>query len=154
MSEEFKSEEPVVPEAQADVVALIKKLQQQVNALDKKIEILLSRPQERSFGDKRFSGSSRPFNRPSFHGRDDRHSSGRGEYRHGGRESFGSRDSFRPREAREGNFRERDSREGHSFEKKPYHSDRPHGSDRPHSGEPRAFAPRKKPFFLKRKERE
>ncbi|MFA6379203.1 MAG: hypothetical protein WCX16_05445 [Candidatus Omnitrophota bacterium] len=155
MSEEFKHEVPVAPEGETDVVALIKKMQQQLTALDKKIEILMSRPKESSFGRKSFSRPSGSFNRPSFHGRDDRRPSDRGEYRHGGRESFGGRDSFRPREAREGNFRERDSREGRSFEKKPYSGERSHSSsERPHSGEPRAFAPRKKPFFLKRKERE
>jgi hypothetical protein len=151
MSEEFKNEsESAVPEAQTDVVALIRKMQQQLNALDKKIDILMSRPKESSFGNKHFSRPPRPFGRPSFHGRDrdDRRPSDRGEYRHGGRESFGNRDSFRPREEREGNFRERDSREGHSFEKKPYHG------NRPHSGESHGFAPKKKPFFLKRKERE
>jgi len=148
MGKEFENETDLeAPQEQTDVVALIKKMQQQISALDKKIEILLSRPKESSFGEKHFSRHSRSFSRPSFHSRDDRYSSDRGEYRHGGRGSFGGRDSFRSREDREGSFHERHSGEGHSFGKKPYHSDGPRG------GEPRGFAPKKKPFFLKRKER-
>ena len=139
MSKEFENEvDPAAPETQTDIVMMIKKLQQQINALDKKIEILLSRPKEHSFGEKRFSRHSHSFGRHSFHGRDDRH---------GDRESFGNRSSFHSRDDREGNFRERHSGEGHSFGKKSFYGDRPHG------GESRGFAPKKKPFFLKRKER-
>jgi hypothetical protein len=137
-----------VPEAQTDLVTLVKKMQQQLNALDKKIDILMSRPKENTFGPRRFAPQSRPFGRPSFHDRDDRRPSGRGEYRSAPRESFGGRDSFRHREQREGNFKEREPRDGQSFGKKPYHVDRSSGG-----GDSRGFAPRKKPFFLKRKER-
>ncbi len=162
MSEELKNEGvPVMPETQTDVVAMIKKMQQQLIALDKKIEILMGRPRESSFGHKPYARPSGSFSRPSFHGRSDRRPSDRGEYRHGGRSSFGSRDSFRSGETREGHFRERDSREGSSFEKKPYSSarsyhggERSRSSDWSHGGEPRAFASKKKPFFLKCKERE
>lgn len=139
MSKEFENEPGLeAPQEQADVVTLIKKMQQQISALDKKIEILLSRPQERSFGEKRFSRPPHSFGHHSFHGRDDR------RYE---RESFGNRGSFHSREDREGSFRERHSGEGRSFGKKSFYSDRPHG------GEPKEFAPKKKPFFLKRKER-
>jgi hypothetical protein len=161
MSEEFKHEDPVAPENETDVIVLIKKMQQQLTALDKKIEILMSRPKERSFGEKRFSRTSpRPSGRSSFRGRDDRYSSDKGEYRHGNRESFGSRESFRPREDREGNYKERDPRPDSSFEKrpfrsaKPYHSaERPYRSERPRREEPRTFAPKKKSFSAKRKDR-
>ncbi len=161
MSEEIKHEDPVTPEAETDVIALIKKMQQQLTALDKKIEILMSRPKERTFSENRFSrSSSRPSGRSSFRGRDERYSSDKGEYRHGNRESFGGRESFRPREAREGYFKEGGSRQGSSFEKKPYSSakpyqasERPHRGERSRNGEPRTFSSKKKPSFAKRKER-
>ena len=138
MSKEFENEnESAAPEASTDLVAMIRKMQQQLNSLDKKIEILLSRPKENTFRDRHFSPHGRSFGRPSFHGRDSRHSSDRREYHHGNRGSFEDRGPFRPREEGEGHY-----------------SGKKHYGDSSHGGEPRGFVHKKKPFFLKRKERE
>lgn len=64
MSEEFKSENPQAgAPAGQDVVVLIKRMQQQLLFLEKKIDMLISLSQERPEG--RDRGFSKPF-RPSF----------------------------------------------------------------------------------------
>ncbi len=81
---------------ETDVVGLIKKLQQQVTYLERKIDILINQSGERAFPPKHFSASSRPF-RPG-----PRHESG--EREHGPRERNFSHG--RPFEQRHGEERQ------------------------------------------------
>ena len=129
MSKEIEQgSDSATPQAESDVVVLIKKMQQQLTALEKKIDILMSRPKENSFAGKRFS---RPFHSsgPSRHHE-------RGEYRHGaGERSYDKREPYRGREGREGDSRGKDFGQGHHFEKKHYSSERPRSDERPRSEE-------------------
>ena len=71
MSEQFQHNDslPPVP-AEQDVVALIKKMQQQLVFLEKKIDILISQSKARPFSEKHFSKPFRSFGNP--HHRPDR----------------------------------------------------------------------------------
>ena len=140
------------PKADSDVVSLVKKMQQQLNFLEKKIDILIGQSPERPFRDreKRFS---KPF-RPSFgggagHGKRDFDRGPRREGFSHARPREGGFSSARPREGgfshdrpREGGFdrpRERSSGpERPSFDRKP-------------SAGPRGFGHGDKPFFRHRK---
>ena len=62
-SSEEKDDVSVLPQADTDVVSLIKKMQQQLNFLEKKIDLLIGQSPERPFREKRFS---KPSFRPSF----------------------------------------------------------------------------------------
>ena len=111
------------PQTDSDVVSLIKKMQQQLNFLEKKIDILIGQSPEGSFGnrEKRFS---KPFH-PSF----------------GGGASHGKRDFDRgPR--REGFSYDR-PREGSPGQERPF--------DRKPGAGPRGFGHGDKPFFRHRK---
>ena len=76
MSEHSEENEElsVPPQTDSDVVSLIKKMQQQLNFLEKKIDILIGQSPERPFRDreKRFSKSFRPsFGGGAHHGKRD-----------------------------------------------------------------------------------
>ena len=80
--------------AEQDVVVLIKKMQQQLVFLEKKIDILISQSQAKSFGEKHFSKPFRSFDRP--HRRPGR------EYDHGsGEKSFDRERHFEKRHGEE-----------------------------------------------------
>ena len=65
MSEQFKHNDFLSPAPdEQDVVALIKKMQQQLVSLEKKIDILIDQSSRRPFSEKHFSKPSRPFGRP------------------------------------------------------------------------------------------
>lgn len=165
MSEHSEENEDlsVPPQTDSDVVSLIKKMQQQLNFLEKKIDILIGQSPERPFRDreKRFS---KPF-RPSFGGGSGGRDFNRGPRREGGfssdRPRTGGFSKDRPREGgfshsrpprpsgfssdrpREGGFsqdrpRERSSSPERSFDRKP-------------SSGPRGFGHGDKPFFRHRK---
>lgn len=135
------------PQADNDVVSLIKKMQQQLNYLEKKIDLLIGQAPERSFGEKRFS---KPF-RPSFGG----HHHGKRDF-HGSREKSFSHD--RPREGgfshnrpREGGFAHHRPKEG-GFSKERTGNFGPERSfDRKPGGGSRGFGHGAKPFFKHRK---
>jgi len=55
---------PVSPQSEPDVAALIKKMQQQLVFLEKKIDILINQSSRRPFSEKHFSRPSRSFGRP------------------------------------------------------------------------------------------
>jgi len=145
MSEHSEENEElsVPPQADSDVVSLIRKMQQQLNFLEKKIDILIGQSPERPFRDreKRFS---KPF-RPSF-GSGAHH--GKRDFNHGPRREGFSHD--RPREGgfshdrpRESGFsqdrpRERSFGQGRPFDRKP-------------GAGPREFGHGDKPFFRHRK---
>jgi hypothetical protein len=170
MTEQFKNDDPLASQqSETDIVVLIKKMQQQLTFLEKKIDILVSQSQEKPLKERHFSRPSRPFDRPYRPGG---HYPDKREHGEGSRER-----SFRPghysdkREHGEG-LRERSFRLSH-------HSDRPQGEvkrgfdgprkeysgnregsssperhfEKKYDGKKKIFDPRKKDFFHKRKDR-
>jgi hypothetical protein len=113
------SEEPDPPETDTDIVSLLKRMQQQLNFLEKKIDILISQSQEKTFGEKPFPNRSfqkRPFSKPlhSFD-RSQRHS--RGDHEH----------SPRDRDSAQGRFYERrkpENKRSPNAKRKPYYPQR------------------------------
>ncbi len=165
MSEHSKENEDlsVSPQTDSDVVSLIKKMQQQLNFLEKKIDILIGQSPERPFGDreKRFS---KPF-RPSFgggasHGKRDFNRGPRREGFSHDRPREGGFSSNRPRSSgfpsdrpRPGGFSKDRPREGGFSHDRP--RERSAGQERPFdrkpSAGPRTFGHGDKPFFRHRK---
>jgi len=67
MNEQFKENSPLPPQAEPDVIALLKKIQSHLIILEKKIDSL-SKPQERPpFREKHFSKPFRPFSHSRPH---------------------------------------------------------------------------------------
>ncbi len=61
MSEHFKHDpSPAPPQSESEVIALIKRMQQQLAFLEKKIDILINQSSERSFKGRPFSKPFRP----------------------------------------------------------------------------------------------
>ena len=138
MSEQsrFNEATPPAPPEQ-DMVSLVRKIQQQLVFLEKKIDILISQSSGRPFGEKHFSKPFRSSGRP-FHHSDRAHVSASGE------KSFGRERHFKKRNGEENrgfdrkkkiydNFRESDYSQGRNFEKR-------------HNNEKRVFDQKKKPF--------
>ncbi|HBR15062.1 MAG TPA: hypothetical protein DD723_05920 [Candidatus Omnitrophica bacterium] len=129
--------------AEQDVVVLIKRIQQQLIFLEKKIDVLINQSQARSFSEKTFSKPFRSSGSP--HRRPDRN------YDNASREK--SFDRGRHFEKRQG-----EEKQGFGYKRKAY--DKPRESDsgqerhseKRYSGEKRGFAQKKKPVYLKRKE--
>ena len=155
MSEHSEENEElsVPPQTDADVVSLIKKMQQQLNFLEKKIDILIGQSPERPFREreKRFS---KPF-RPSFGGGAHH---GKGNFNRGPRKEGFSHD--RPREGgfsharpREGGFSKDRAHEGGFSQDRP--RERSFGQERPFDRKPgagpRGFGHGDKPFLRHRK---
>ena len=70
MNEQFSHNPSVVPgPTNADVVALIKKMQQQLEFLEKKIDTLINQSQEKPFQEKRFSKPFRSFGHSPRYGK-------------------------------------------------------------------------------------
>ena len=103
MNEESSINPPAVPdESDTDVVSLLKRMQQQLLFLEKKIDLLISQSQERPSGgnvapDRPFR--KRPFSKP-FRSFDHPQRHDKGEHGHGPRE--------------------RDSAQGHFYERRPH----------------------------------
>ncbi|OGW79255.1 MAG: hypothetical protein A3G33_00195 [Omnitrophica bacterium RIFCSPLOWO2_12_FULL_44_17] len=78
MNEHFKDDtSSVSPQAEPNVMTAIKKIQEQLGFLEKKIDILIKQSSERPFKENHFSKPFRPggFGPPRYHargGRDDR----------------------------------------------------------------------------------
>jgi len=145
MSEQIGNENlEGLPSSETDVVVLIKQMQQRLTALEKKIDILISQSQEKSFRPKPFSKPFRSFDRHDRFDRGKEHSFGERKFSHH------RPDERRPRE------------EGRSFgyKKKSYDHERPgdfnpeRRFDKPPGGEHRGFSAKKKPFFHKHRDRE
>ncbi len=117
------------PSAETDLLALVKKIQQHLVFLEKKIDTLISHSQQKPAQEERFSRPFRPhhssYRREQRGGYDDRP---RDDRRSGGFDA-------RRREGREGGFDK-----NRRFEKR-------HGDD------DRGFRPKKKPFYFKNKNR-
>jgi len=130
--------------AEQDAVVLIKKMQQQLISLEKKIDILVNRSLGKPFSEKHFS---KPFRSFSQHHR----SSDREHGNTFGEKSFDRGRHFEKRHGEENrgfghknkaynNSRESDSGQGHHFEKG-------------HGAEKRGFEQKNKPFYYRRKDR-
>lgn len=134
MSEHIKQDADLsgLPQAGTDVVSLILKMQQQLNFLEKKIDLLIGQSPERSSGERRFS---KPF-RPSFgHGG---HSHGKRDFNRGPRER-----GFPHERPRESGFSHDRPKEGSFGQGRPF--------DRKPGAGPRGFGHGEKPFFRHRK---
>lgn len=143
MSEQFKHNDFSASPEQ-DVAALIRKMQQQLSLLEKKIDILINQSSDRPFREKHFSKPFRSFGHP--HRRFNReydNPSGEKSFDHGrhfekrhGEENRG----FDHKKKAYDNSQESNFGQGHHFDKR-------------HSGEKREFDKRNKPFYYKRKDR-
>lgn len=145
MSKELEEEDSFVVDTEMDLVESIKKIQQQLNSLEKKIDSLISRGQENSFKEKSFSKPFRSFGGQNYRSRDS-HS----DYRQGSRDrSYENRDSYYGKGETYGSRTNRGGNAGygHSFSKKHYGGQRSGNDDR---GE---FVHKKKTFPYKRKDR-
>lgn len=131
---------PPAPEEQ-DVAALLKKVQQQLAFLEKKIDILIGQSETRSVSDKRFSKPFRPFVRPY-------HRSERGQdspprernyypARHSDRRPGGESREFGYKKKAYDNSREGDPSQEHRFKSR-------------YAGEKKSFDNKNKPFYHKR----
>ncbi|MFA6217770.1 MAG: hypothetical protein WDL87_09005 [Candidatus Omnitrophota bacterium] len=146
MSEHFEHKDslPVEPDDQ-DAVALIRKMQQQLAALEKKIDILLEQSSRRPSGERPFSKPFRSFSRP--HRPFDRaHGDASGEKRFDRGRHFGKRPSeesprFDHKRKTFGDSRESGFSQDRNFARR---------NDGPRGG----FEHKKKPFPYKRKSRE
>ncbi len=95
MNEEFKDEKPQVPpRAEPDVVALIKRMQQQLAFLEKKIDILISQSQVAPSRERHFSKPYQSFGRS--HGQERGPSQGRSFEKRHGEENRGFRHKKKP----------------------------------------------------------
>jgi hypothetical protein len=148
MTEQLDSDNSLTPQQHdADVLILIKKMQQQLASLEKKIDTLIGQSQEKPSGEKHFSKPFTPFDRPFRPGRfhDKR---GRDE---GPRErSFHSGSRFEKRNEGEGRGFGGPKRDYGGERENSFSHDRPFKKE--FGGKKRGFAPRKKPFFSKRRD--
>jgi len=145
MSEQSEHNNSLTPaSAEQDVVVLIKKMQQQLVLLDKKIDILINQSQTRPFREKHFSKPFRSFGHPhrSSEKKQDntygekRFDRGRHFEKYHNEENQG----FGHKKKTYSNSGTSDSGQGHPYEKR-------------HGGEKRGFDQKKKPFYHKRKHR-
>jgi hypothetical protein len=158
MSEQSRDHDSDVPtQAEPDMMTLIKKMQQQLVNLERKIDLLIHKPQERSFQGKSFSKPFRPsYSSSRYYGKGDQGRSFR-DNDSIQRSHYGRKDqsrSFKESDNAQGNhygkkdqsrsFRENDQAQGqgHSFKK--------HRDD----DQSQKFNPKKKPFYMKRKDRD
>lgn len=133
MSEQFRHDASAVgPQADPDVAALIKQIQQQLVFLEKKIDTLINQSQERPFKEKHFP---KPFSKP---------------FRPFGRRPFGH--SHRRGKGEQGHsLREGDFNQGRPFAR-PGNSLLRAGEKR-QGDENQGFGQKKKTFFHRRKNR-
>jgi hypothetical protein len=135
MSEQLGHNEALPPgPAEQELLVLIKKMQQQLLFLEKKIDILINnQSQARPTGERQFSKPYRSFERP-YRPYDRAYGSPSGE------KSFDRGRHFEKRHSEEGRGREGDFSPKRHFEKR-------------HEGVKKGFDPKKKPFTFRKKER-
>ena len=177
MNEQSRDNEALTSAStEQDVLTLIRKMQQQLSFLEKKIDILISQSQAQPSSERPFSKPFRPSGRPyrrfdSGHGDSSAERSferGRHFEKRHGEETRGFEHKKRsydtPREggfSRERHFEKRHSAESRGFEHKKRGYDSPgEGSlsrerhfEKRNDSERKGFDPRKKPFSYGRKER-
>lgn len=144
MSEQLKHNDslPHVPVEQ-DLMVLIKKMQQQLASLEKKIDILMSQSQDKPFRQRQFSKPFRtfgPHRRPEREYGDVSEEKRFGRPRHFEKRYSPENRGFGHKRESYGNPRESNFTPGRSFEKR-------------RSGEKREFDQKKKPFYHKVKGR-
>ncbi|PIQ89664.1 MAG: hypothetical protein COV72_01760 [Candidatus Omnitrophica bacterium CG11_big_fil_rev_8_21_14_0_20_42_13] len=142
MSEQFKDGDflPSGPGEQ-DVMALLRKIQQQLVFLEKKIDNLAGQPQERPFRPKHFSKSFRSFGHHRRHQRDNDNSSGEKRFERPGNfeKDYGRQKKRFGRKQESGDtFQQGSSNQERRFEKR-------------NGREDREVDRKKKPFFYGRK---
>lgn len=118
MNEHSTENDETEKTGEQELLALMKRMQQQLSFLEKKIDTLLSQaqPSERPFRDRNFSKGHRPF-RPSH-----RHERGPREERSGERPYSEERHYDRPRRSGEGRpFHRGSSEGGRDFPRKKRH---------------------------------
>lgn len=145
MSEQSQHNSPSTPAApEQDVLALIKKMQQHLVFLEKKIDLLISQSQARPFREKHFSKPFRPSG-PPYHRSDRAQDNTSGERSFDRGRYFEKRHSAEPR--------------GVGYRKKAYDAPRESDSgqrnhfEKRHDGEKRGFDQKKKPFPYRQKDR-
>ncbi|MFH1622051.1 MAG: hypothetical protein ABIA97_02880 [Candidatus Omnitrophota bacterium] len=132
MNEDFKKEDSFVPQQEEQqVLVLVKRLQQQIIFLEKKVDILLSRSVQ-------MTSEARSFSKPS-HSFGHSQRQGKARYRDRSRERDFSTDRFGKQHGEENRGPQQREKPFHPFDK------RREGSQRP--------GQRNKPFFRHRRER-
>jgi hypothetical protein len=148
MTEQFKNDNPLTPsQAESDVFVLIKKIQQQLDSLERKIDTLTRQSYEKPFREKNFSKPFRSSGRPYRPGQypDKR------EQREDSRER-----NFRP--GRHFEKHQGDENQGFSGPKKSYTNEQGNSSSqdgyfkKKYGGEKGGSNPKKKHFFHKHKD--
>lgn len=148
MTDQLKSDNFSAPQqTEPDVLVLIKRMQQQLASLEKKIDILISQSQEKPFREKHFSKPFRSFDRPypPGHSYDKRNQGGDPKERsfrsgpHSEKRRGDENRGFGGPQRSHGDGQENSSSQGRHFKKK-------------YGGKERGFDPKKKPFFHKRKD--
>jgi hypothetical protein len=130
--------------AEPDVMALLKRMQQQLAFLEKKLDTLISQSQTRPSGERHFS---KPF-RASSHSH--RYASGERDAGYGERRSERGRHFENRHDESNRGF----SRTGKSYDDpRESESGREQRLENRHGGEQRGFTHKKKPFFNRRKNR-
>ncbi|MFH1691683.1 MAG: hypothetical protein ABIC68_03815 [Candidatus Omnitrophota bacterium] len=144
MDEHLEQNDSLPPASEGqEVVALIKRMQQQLLFLEKKIDILISQTESRPAGDRHFSKSQRSFGRP--HRPYDRERRDASEEKR-----FDRRRRF---EKPHGSDENRDfghKKKSYSYSSKSSFSKERHFEKR-HDGEKAGFVRKKKPFSFRRK---
>jgi len=135
MSEQLGHNEALPPAEQSqELLVIIRKMQQQLLFLEKKIDILINnQSQSKPSVERHFSKPFRSYERP-YRPYDRAHGSASGE------KSFDRGRHFEKRHSEEGRGREGDFSPKRHFEKR-------------HEGVKRGFDPKKKPFTFRKKER-
>ena len=73
MNQDFEHNNPPAPsQVEPDVITLIKKMQQQLVFLEKKIDVLIGQSPGKPFHDRRFSKPFRRFGHSNWHGKKER----------------------------------------------------------------------------------
>jgi len=140
MTEEAKDEESLNPEqTEPDILFLIKRMNQKLDFLERKIDILVKQAQERPSREKYSSRPPRSFDRPARPGGNFRDKRGPGEDSRE-RGSYSGYNSER---------RPRDEKKGFDGPKRSYSDDR---GNKKYGDKTRVFSPKKK-FFSKTKKR-
>ena len=147
MTEQLKSDNSSMPQqTESDILALIKKMHQQLVFLEKKVDTLISQSQVKPFREKHFSKPFQPAGRSYRPGYFDNNRGQGGDTRE---RSFNSAPHFEKRQEGEN--------QRFGGPKKNYSGDRENssGQDRhfkkKYDSKKGGFDPRKKPFFHKRK---
>ncbi|MDP1854128.1 MAG: hypothetical protein Q8L26_08030 [Candidatus Omnitrophota bacterium] len=154
MSEQFKHNDSLPHvSAEQDVMALVKKMQQQLISLEKKIDILINQSQDRPFRQKPFS---KPFRSFGHHRRPEREHGDASEgksfdrARHFEKRPYGEKRGFGYKKESYGNYRESNFTPERPFKKRYDPEKRGFGRKRESYGNPQESTFTKEHHFEKR----